>query len=188
MAITKHKRFAASILSSAVLLFLIGGWSLTADFLEYNEGSESRKWLPVDGTIKTQSIRLLNRDGGVNHFAMNVTYVYHVDDQVYRGDRAAYPNEILFTMDQPELSTAKAADKLTGNTTDKGTDEPTNQSMFAKYAPDGKVTVFYKPEDKKQSTLVRGANVRRYLSQWLRDLALIVLSVGMAIWRFRRTN
>jgi hypothetical protein len=170
MAITKENRLSTSILSAAVLFGIAGGALLIGDLLDYRQGLESRKWLPIEGKIKTQSIRLVSRDGGINHFALNATYIYHVGEQAYRGDRIAYPNELPFTESEPEKSAKNNQAK----------------SMFARYAPEAALTVFYNPAASDQSTLTRGASARRYLPVWLRDLALIALALICIAWWLRK--
>jgi hypothetical protein len=170
MATTKESKISASILIVALLFGTVGGALLIGDLLDYKQGVESRKWLPVEGKIKAQSIRLLNRDGGINHFALNANYVYHVGERAFRGDRVAYPNELPFTENQSKTSTI---------------DNPV-KSMFARYAPEAEVTVFYNPSANDKSTLTRGASARRYLPTWLRDLALITVALCLAIWRLRK--
>lgn len=166
MAITKGNKISSSVLTMTVIFGTIGSAMLISDLLDYKQGIDSRKWIPVDGKIKTQSVRLDNRDGGVNHFILNAGYVYHVGDQAFRSDRVGYPNQISFTGTQTEKSPA---------------DNPA-KSMFAKYSPDASITVFYNPSAKEQSTLTRGASARRYLPLWLRDTALLVIAAGLGYW------
>jgi hypothetical protein len=167
MATTKASKVSASILSVALLFCIVGVVLLVGDLLDYKQGVDSRKWLPIEGKIKTQSIRLLNRDGGANHFALNASYIYHIGERAYRGYRVAYPNELLFTASQPEKSSK---------------DNPT-KGTFARYAPEASITVYYNPNANEQSTLTKGARARRYLPDWLRDIALIALAAILVIWR-----
>ncbi len=151
---------------------IVGIVLLVGDLLDYKQGVDSRKWLPIEGKIKAQSIRLLNRDGGTNHFALNASYIYHIGERAFRGDRVAYPNELFFTANPPEKASK---------------DNPT-RSIFARYAPEASITVYYNPNSNEQSTLTKGASARRYLPNWLRDIALIALATSLVIWRQKRTR
>jgi hypothetical protein len=172
MATTNESKISTSILIAALLFSTVGGALLIGDLLDYKQGVESKKWLPVEGKIKAQSIRLVNRDGGINHFALNASYVYHLGERAYRGDRVAFPNELPFAANQPEKSSK---------------DNPT-KSIFARYAPEVTITVYYNPSANEQSTLTTGASARRYLPTWLRDLALIAVALCLAIWRLRKKS
>jgi hypothetical protein len=170
MAITKESKISISILSAALLFCTVGCALSVADWLEYRQGVESRKWLPVEGKIKTQFVRLVNRDCGQNHFALNATYIYHIGEKAFMGDRVAFPNELSFTESEPEKSASDNKAK----------------SMFARYAPEAPMIVYYNPAANDQSTLTRGASARRYLPEWLRDLSLIIFGAGLAIWRLSK--
>jgi len=172
MATTKESKISTAILSAALLFSTVGGALLIGDLLDYRQGLESRKWLPIEGKIKTQSVRLVNRDGGINHFALNATYIYHVGERAFMGDRVAFPNELSFTESEPEKSSSDNKAK----------------SMFARYAPEAALTIFYNPAANDQSTLTKGASARRYIPEWLRDLALIAFGAGLATWRLRKRN
>ena len=151
--------------TAALLLPLLIGLSLLAqDYLEYQQGLSSLNWISAKGKMLHNSITCQRSlKNGRMIFIPTAEYSYHINDDVYRGYRMSFPNQIPSS-------------------------ETDLRKLLEKLEVGREITAFYDPADKSHVTLIRGVRHSKYLMLFLRDAAIAAVFVPMlyAIYLFSR--
>jgi len=135
----------------------IGLWCSIVDILQYQEGISSTNWQPAPGKILKFKFQLVRLDlDHMSYLPTTIEYSYHIKDQVYRGYRLTFPDQVL-THETPK-------------------------ALFKRLGPGRQITAYYDPQNISHSALERDVRKAAFVWLFVRDFCITFFTP--AIWIF----